>query len=117
MPTLAYCLGSPEAYVDVAPVCRLILSTRPDGPSVTYSAPSGPTVLPEPHPPVQPAAAKVVSSCATGCAERCRATAGELPIAATTVSVASSVTIRRVLIRAPSERRFFHSTPVPRDRQ
>ena len=49
-----------------APVRGSTRSTRPRGPSVTYSALSGPTVLPEPQPLTQPGAAKLASSLTTG---------------------------------------------------
>ena len=58
--------GRPLAKVVTAPVLGSTRRTRPPGPSVTYSALSGPTVLPEPHPPTQPGAAKVASSWTVG---------------------------------------------------
>ena len=66
MPTAGIAAGSPLAKVETAPVRASTRSTRPPGPSVTYSAPSGPTVLPEPQPPVHPGAAKLANSRASG---------------------------------------------------
>src|SRR5262249_60135253 len=40
--------GRPDAYVVVAPVCGSTRVILPAAVSVTYSAPSGPTVLPQP---------------------------------------------------------------------
>src|SRR3954464_3251127 len=58
--------GSPVANVVTAPVLRSTRRTRPALPSVTYSARSGPIVLPEPQPRTHPGAANVVSSRAVG---------------------------------------------------
>ena len=66
MPTSGIAGGRPLANVVTAPVFGSTRRTRPAGPSVTYSAPSGPTVLPEPQPLMQPGAAKLASSCAAG---------------------------------------------------
>src|SRR5512144_3210911 len=66
MPTAAMDGGRPVANVVIAPVSRSTRRTRPALPSVTYSAPSGPTVLPEPQPPTHPDAANVASSRTVG---------------------------------------------------
>ena len=42
--------GSPSANVETAPDSGSTRKTLPALPSVTYNAPSGPTVLPEPKP-------------------------------------------------------------------
>ena len=77
MPTAGVARGRPLAKVVIAPVSGSMRRTRPAGPSVTYSAPSGPIVLPEPQPPVQPGAAKVASSLTTGALPRSLGTAVE----------------------------------------
>src|SRR5688572_33419076 len=66
MPGGMFMSGSPAANVVTAPLRVLTRRTRPAGPSVTYSAPSGPIVLPEPQPLVQPGAANEASSLTTG---------------------------------------------------
>src|SRR3954447_17601904 len=66
MPGGVFCSGSPEANVVTAPLRVSTRRTRPALPSVTYSARSGPMVLPEPHVPVHPGAAKVTSSVIVG---------------------------------------------------
>ncbi len=68
--------GNPVAKVVTAPLRVSTRRTRPAWPSVTYNAPSGPIVLPEPHVPVHPGAAKVASSVTAG------ACGGRLPAAA-----------------------------------
>jgi hypothetical protein len=47
-PAAGISFGSPLAYVVVAPVLGSTRVILPAAFSVTYSAPSGPTVLPEP---------------------------------------------------------------------
>ena len=49
-PTPSTCGGSPSANVLAVPVVRSTRSTLPALGSVTYSAPSGPMVLPEASP-------------------------------------------------------------------
>src|SRR5919107_4473098 len=58
--------GRPLAKVVISPVAGSTRRTRPPGPSVTYSALSGPIVLPEPQPETHVGAAKVASSVTTG---------------------------------------------------
>ncbi len=78
--------GSPAANVVIAPVRGSTRRTRPAWPSVTYRAPSGPIVLPEPQVPVHPGAAKVTSSVTRG--PRCAAaTPGS------TISTVATITI------------------------
>src|SRR5215213_9504501 len=66
MPGGVFMSGSPAAKVLTAPLLVSTRRTRPVLPSVTYNAPSGPIVLPEPHVPVHPGAAKVTSSVTAG---------------------------------------------------
>ena len=70
MPGGVFMSGSPAAKVVTAPLRVSTRRTWPPWPSVTYNAPSGPIVLPEPQVPVHPGAANVVSSvtaAACGC--------------------------------------------------
>jgi hypothetical protein len=90
MPTSGIAAGRPLAYVVVLPVLGSIRRTRPPGPSVTYSALSGPIALPEPQPPTQPGAAKVASVRTAGL--RASAAAGMATVA-TTSKVISLVSV------------------------
>src|SRR3954471_7034938 len=58
--------GRPLANSVVAPVIGPTRNTAPARPSVTYNAPSGPIVLPDPQPVTHSLAAKLTSSRATG---------------------------------------------------
>src|SRR5215207_11604623 len=86
--------GRPLANVVIAPVSGSTRSTRPAGPSVTYSALSGPTVLPEPQATAQPGAANVASSCTTGGFEGFAALAEGTPAATIATAVPSTVKAR-----------------------
>ena len=95
MPTSGIARGRPLAKVVTAPVFGSTRRTRPPGPSVTYSAPSGPIVLPEPQPPVQPGAANVASSRTTGHVAGFAALAIEVVTAAVTAAAVASIRARR----------------------
>ncbi len=71
MPGGVFMSGNPAAKVVTAPLRVSTRLTLPAWPSVTYNAPSGPIVLPEPHVPVHDGAAKVASSVTAGACE-CR---------------------------------------------
>src|SRR3954447_18975565 len=93
MPTTAR--GRPPANVVTAPVVGSTRKTRPALPSVTYSPPSGPTVLPEPQPPTHPGAANAASSCATGAVGGCLALAvGVTPTTSTATTAAIVINVR-----------------------
>src|SRR5215213_7099263 len=79
--------GSPLAYVVAAPVLGSTRVILPAARSVTYSAPSGPTVLPEP--PCRPATKR----CAVGSPE------GPAAVAADGTTDASSASIGESAIR------------------
>ena len=66
MPGGVFMSGSPVAKGVTAPLRVSTRRTWPPWPSVTYNAPSGPIVLPEPHVPVHPGAANVASSVTLG---------------------------------------------------
>ena len=99
--------GRPVAKIVIAPLRGSTRRTLPAWPSVTYSAPSGPTVLPEPQPPVHPAAAKVASSVTVGAlGGRCAPAAGAAP---TAIATATASTIN---VRLESMRSSFSSLAV-----
>src|SRR3954467_12989105 len=89
MPGVVWMSGRPAATGGTAPLRVAARRTRPAWPSVTYNAPSGPIVLPEPHVPVHPGAAKVASSVTDG-ACGCRLAAA--PEGSATVTAAITTT-------------------------
>src|SRR3954462_8274678 len=85
--------GKPATNVVTAPLRVSTRRTRPPWPSVTYNAPSGPIVLPEPHVPVHPGTANVASSVTAG-------RAGGAPLAAAadgTAIVTAAMTTTAIL--------------------
>ena len=64
MPTAGIAFGRPLAKVVRSPVCGSTREILPAAPSVTYSAPSGPTVLPEA--PCRPVTSKVPAGLTDG---------------------------------------------------
>src|SRR5690348_603698 len=92
MPGGVFMSGRPATKVVTAPLRVSTRRTRPPWPSVTYNAPSGPIVLPEPQVPVHPGAAKVTSSVTVGA---CR---WHLPAAAEgSAIIAAAITTTAIL--------------------
>lgn len=107
IPTSGIAAGKPLANVVTAPVRGFTRKTRPPGPSVTYSALSGPMVLPEPQPPAHPGAANAASSWPTGCLAL--AVPGMAAATTTAVSITSNARLRP--IERPSGRSAVARAP------
>src|SRR5215210_8726909 len=84
--------GSPAPKVVTTPLRVSTRRTRPPLPSVTYNAPSGPIVPPEPHVPVHSGAAKVPSSVTAG-ARGCRLPAAAEGSATVTAAMTTTATL------------------------
>src|SRR3954454_8767179 len=98
-PMSASACGSPGTNVLVAPVRGSTRNTLPARPSVTYNAPSGPIVLPEPQPDVQSGAANATSSRDTGGRGRCPAAALDAtPVVDSPTAEATTSTVRNTFM-------------------